>query len=94
MANVTYSYAIIKATALSIQEKDEWSDSMTVSKLSFTNRWIKSFLTRCGLSRRKITCEDKDVPGSHEINTIMAEEQKTYIDNNLFISMRPHLPRQ
>ena len=62
MVNVTYSYAIIKAAAISMQEKDEWSDSKTISKLLFTNRWIKSFLTRGGLSRRKITREDKDVP--------------------------------
>lgn len=82
MVNVTYSYAIIKAAAISMQEKDEWSDSKTISKLLFTNRWIKSFLTRGGLSRRKITREDKDVPGSHEINTTMAEGQRKYIDND------------
>ena len=53
----------------------------TVSTLQFTNKWVKSFLSRGGLTRRKITREDKDVPGSDEILRVMKIGQKLFIDN-------------
>ena len=53
----------------------------TVSTLQFTNKWVKSFLSRGGLTRRKITREDKDVPGSDEISRVMKIGQKLFIDN-------------
>ena len=53
----------------------------TVSTLQFTNKWVKSFLSRGGLTRRKITREDKDVPDSEEILQVMKIGQKLFIDN-------------
>ena len=53
----------------------------TVSSLQFTNKWVKSFLSRGGLRRRKITREDKDIPESEEILQVMRIGQKLFIDN-------------
>lgn len=63
IVNVTYSYAIIGSAARSVQERQHWVPHATVSALQFTNKWVKGFLNRGGLTRRKITRDDKDVPG-------------------------------
>ena len=78
---MTYSYAIIGSAARSVQDRSHWMPNTKVSSLQFTNKWVKSFLTRGGLRRRKITREDKDVPESEEILQFMRIGQKLFIDN-------------
>ena len=78
---MTYSYAIIGSAARSVQERSHWMPNTTVSSLQFTNKWVKSFLSRGGLRRRKITREDKDIPESEEILQVMRIGQKLFIDN-------------
>lgn len=65
LVNVTYSYAIIERAARAIQESDRWLYDENIQKLKFSKRWVKSFLTRGGLSRRIQTLyrsEDKLCP--------------------------------
>ena len=40
-------------------------------KLQFSSKWVKGFLRRCGLRRRKITREDKKTPTDEEIERIL-----------------------
>ena len=78
---MTYSYAIIESAARSVQERSHWMPNTTVSSLQFTNKWVKSLLSRGGLRRRKTTREDKDIPESEEILQVMRIGQKLFIDN-------------
>ena len=81
IVNVTYSYAIIGSAARSVQERQQWVPHATVSTLQFTNKWVKAFLNRGGLTRRKITRDDKDVPGDDEIAKILGVGQKLLLEN-------------
>ena len=45
-------------------------------------RWVKSFLTRGGSSRRKITREDNMLPSDAEVLSIMKTGQDRYIKGN------------
>lgn len=77
--NVTYSYAIVIKAAKCAQESDKWKDESSVKKLQFSHRWVKGFLTRGGVSRRKITREDKITPDDEEIKRILKIGQDIYV---------------
>ena len=66
LVNVTYSYAIVVTAAKCVQESKKWCDDLV-----FSNKWVKNFLKRGGVSRRKITRDDKDVPTEEEIKGIL-----------------------
>ena len=53
----------------------------TVSALQFTNKWVKAFLNRGGLTRRKITRDDIDVPGDDETAEILGVGQSLLLAN-------------
>ena len=80
MVNVTYSYSIVERAANAVKNRICWQDDETVQQLRFSNKWIKSFLDRGGVTRRKITREDKAVPSDEEIHEILSIGQKCYIE--------------
>ena len=51
-----------------------------MQQLTFSNKWIKSFLGRGGVSRRKITPEDKAVPTDKEIHEVLKIGQNLYVE--------------
>ena len=51
-----------------------------MQQLTFSNKWIKSFLGRGGVSRRKITREDKAVPTDKEIHEVLKIGQNLYVE--------------
>ena len=57
--NVTYSYSIVIKAAKCAQESEKWKDDSGVKKMQFAHRWVKGFLIRGRVSRRKITREMK-----------------------------------
>ena len=79
---MTYSYAIIVSAATDVQGKDKWENNEQVNNLKFSNKWVKAFLKRGGLSRRKITREDKAVPHDDVIANTLKIGQDMYIRNN------------
>ena len=79
--NVTYSYSIIEVAAKYVQSKIHWIQNPKISELQFSHKWLKAFLKRGGLTRRKITKEDKDVPDEEEIAYALDIGQQLYIDN-------------
>ena len=81
VVNVSYSYAIIISAAKSVQENDAWINVASVEKIEFSQKWTKGFLSRGGLTRRKITREDKTVPGDEEIDSILKIGQDIYIEH-------------
>ena len=81
LVNVTYSYSIVATAAKSVQDTPKWAGDQNVSKLVFSNKWAGIFLKRGGVSRRKITRGDKDVPDVEEINRILKIGRDMYINN-------------
>ena len=79
--NVTYSYAIIVSAATGVQETEKWKNNEKIMNLKFSNRWVKMFLGRGGLSRRKITREDKIMPEDDEVSDILRIGHGLYIRN-------------
>ena len=65
--NVAYSYTIISATALEIQRQTNWINNAKVQTLKFSNNWVKKFLKRSGLRKRKITRDDKNIPNVSDV---------------------------
>ena len=49
--------------------------------MKFTNKWIESFLFRGGVTRKKITREDKEVPSDEEIASVLSIGQRKFIEN-------------
>ena len=49
--------------------------------MKFSNKWIKGFLTRGCVTRRKITREDKEVPTDEEIASVLNIGQQKYVEN-------------
>ena len=76
--NVAYSYAIISETALEIQKQSNWISNERVQTLKFSNNWVKKFLKRSGLRKRKITRDDKNIPSVSEVIQKMSEGQNIY----------------
>ena len=78
--SVVYSYAIIIEAALAVQKQNNWCAVEKVKSLTFSSTWVKSFLRRANMRRRKITTEDKKIPTEEEILRIMSIGQKMYRD--------------
>jgi hypothetical protein len=79
LVNVTYSYASVVTAAKSVQEAEQWHEAEKRRSLIFSNKWVKNFLSRGGVSRRKITSEDKVVPTDEEIRRVLKIGQDRYI---------------
>ena len=51
--------------------------------MEFSNKWVKKFLVRAKMYRRKITKEDKNVPTPEEIKRILGIGQDMYVQKDL-----------
>ena len=56
-------------------------DDAEVQELKFSNKWVRNFLLRCKMYRRKITKEDKNVPSPEEIQRVLEIGQQLYTNN-------------
>ena len=84
LANVAYTYEIIKLAAERVQQFPEYADDAKVQKLKFTHPWIKEFLDSHSLHRRKVSTTEKELLPVPEVQAIMkgiAEEQKKFADD-------------
>ena len=81
LVNVTFSYAIIEEAAKDVQGRDHWRMNQKIADLQFSHKWTRSFLSRGGMTRRKITKEDKEIPDDEEIASVLDIGQQLYISN-------------
>jgi hypothetical protein len=79
VVNVTFSYAIIFRAATMAKESNEWKDDVAIQKLEFSAHWISDFLERAQMRRRKITRDDKEIPGEMEVREQMKIGQDLYL---------------
>lgn len=80
LLNVAYSYPIIATAARKVQSESMWTDNNEIQKLKFSNKWVKKFLLRAKMYRRKMTKEDKNVLTPEEIKRILGIGQNIYIE--------------
>ena len=80
LVSVVYTYAIIEEAAKAVQASERWISDEKIKKLEFSSRWVRKFLTRANMRRRKITTDDKNVPSDEEITRIMNIGQNVYRD--------------
>jgi hypothetical protein len=76
--SVAYTYAIIVNAAKAVQASDRWINDEKIKILELTSKWVRKFLTRANMRRRKITTDDKKVPTDEEITRIMNIGQALY----------------
>ena len=67
-----YSYAIIIEAAKSVQNAFNWGVGSAIPDLTFSSKWVRNFLTRGNMRRRKITTDDKVLPEEEEVVRIMS----------------------
>ena len=77
---MVYTYAIIIQAAKVTQSSERWCGAEKINALMFSSKWVRSFLNRANMRRRKITTDDKVVPSDEEIIRIMSIGQKIYKD--------------
>ena len=77
---MVYTYAIIIQAAKVTQSSERWCGDEKINALMFSSKWVRSFLNRANMRRRKITTDDKVVPSDEEIIKIMNIGQKIYKD--------------
>ena len=71
MVSVVYTYAIIIQAAKVTQGSERWCGDEKINTLMFSSKWVRSFLNRANMRRRKITTDDKVVSSDEEIIRIM-----------------------
>lgn len=79
IVNVAYSYEVIIEAATRVQQLYQGDPS--VNDLKFSPHWVRGFLTRANMRRRKITTDDKDMPEISEVERIMGIGQKMISDH-------------
>ncbi len=75
VANVAHSYEIVKLAAETTRKKEPWATDAKIMKLKFSNKWVKGFLRRLTLRRRRNTSNDKVLPLPHVVAARMKEIQ-------------------
>ena len=75
-----YSYEIIIEAAKKMQMQFERNNDSSVKSLMFSPHWVRDFLNRAKMKRRKITTDDKKIPEASEIMRIMGIGQKMISD--------------
>jgi hypothetical protein len=83
-ASAAYTYDNIRMAAVSTAKEDAWKDDAKVKKLKFTNKWVKSFLDRRRLVRRKVTAQQKVRPSVADVQARLATIQK--------VCLQAHMP--
>ena len=76
VASAAHSYAMVKRAAEVAQQDPAWAGNADVQNLTFGNGWIRRFLVRQTLMRRRATAVNKATrPPADEVNERMASIQ-------------------
>jgi hypothetical protein len=90
IANATYSYDVVREAALLTRMEAPWAGDPKIQKLKFSNKWVRRFLQRKGLHRRRVTAVEKSRPTVDEVKDCMGAIQNTIkagnFTNELIIS--------
>ena len=84
LVSVVYTYVIIIQAAKMTQASERWKDNEKINTLMFSSKWVRTFLNRANMRRRKINTDDKLIPSDEEIRGILVIGQKIYKDSSYF----------
>ena len=70
-ANVAHSYAVIKQAAEVVQKFPAYLSNQVVQNLKFSSPWVKGFLGRAALRRRRVTASEKVIPAPDVVRAKM-----------------------
>mmetsp|Transcript_46741 Transcript_46741/g.99717 ORF Transcript_46741/g.99717 Transcript_46741/m.99717 type:complete len:384 (-) Transcript_46741:262-1413(-) len=81
VANVMYSHAVIVRAAKLACAMDEFKDDPKLQKAKFRRTWVRGFLKRNCLRKRRVThIQKKDIPSDEDIAKRMAEIQAVVVE--------------
>jgi hypothetical protein len=83
LANICYSYDIIRSVAKTLHKSAKYMDDPKVRDLKFTNKWVKGLLKRYELTKRRCTTTLKNKPTEAEVRMKMQAIQTFITENNL-----------
>ena len=66
-----YSYDIIQTAARAARNHPQFLGDVKVQALTFSNKWVRGFLDRERMRKRKITSVTKEIPPVEEVRKIM-----------------------
>lgn len=72
----------METAAKDVQAREIWTGNEEIKNMKFTNKWIKSFCLRGGVTRRKVTREDKEVSSDEEISSVLSIGQQKFVENS------------
>jgi hypothetical protein len=84
---IAFSYEIIRCRCRKVQSSNQYLADAKVQLLKFSNNWIKKFLRRHKVSRRRITSERKQTLSPDAVQQIMLRHQQQIREGG-------YLPRQ
>jgi len=83
---IAFSYAIMRARAVKVQVSAKWSANLQVQQLKFSNNWMKKFLKRHKVSRRRITTDRKNRCSLEEIRERLKQNQEAILSGGYSLS--------
>ena len=82
-ANISHSYAVIQAAAKIAQALPQFAADDKIKNLMFSRPWVKGFLKRAALRRRRVTASEKILPPPTEVRARMEAIQSMLADYDL-----------
>ena len=79
VVNTVYSYEVVRIAARAVQAAPQWAGHPLVSRLAFSNMWVRGWLCRAGLRRLRVTCVEKVVPPAEVIAARMRAIQERIV---------------
>jgi hypothetical protein len=70
-ANVAHSYAVIQRAGEMVEALPQFKEDDKVQKLKFSRCWVRGFLRRAALRRRRVTATEKILPPVAEVRAKM-----------------------
>ena len=80
VANVAYSYEVVKIAAQKVQQMPEYKDDVKVQALKFSPPWIQDFLEEHTLHRRRVSTTEKELPPVPDVQATMKGIAEAQVD--------------
>ena len=74
-----YSYEIVRRAALETQQSAQFLNDQQVQDFQFSNKWVRGFLNREKMRKRRITSVEKEIPSVNEVRQQMSIGQSLII---------------
>ena len=80
VANVAYSYDIIRLAAQEVRKLDAFKDDVKLKSYKFSNSWIRTWVKNMKMRRRRVTTTTKVLPPPAEVQERMLLIQERLLD--------------